>query len=219
MNRDERLMEYARLLAKANAFARLTGSSDPDEIYDEHIVDCIAAATWLPEHDTVCDVGTGGGLPGLVWAVLRPDLTFVLLDSVSRKTIQVEKMAAALGLANVRTICSRSEEFAHRNREAFGLASARAVAPLGILAEYLSPLVRVGGNALAFKGPRVGEEIEEVASHGADWGILGLGTPRVFPYASSKEARCCVVWEKIRPCPEDFPRRAGRAEKRPWYVS
>ena len=103
-------------------------------------------------------------------------------------------------------MCSRSEEFARIHRESFSLAGARALASAGVCAELLSPLVKVGGNVLTFKGEKVHEEISEVEDK---WGMLGLGRPSVNFYGG--EAKCIVLWEKVKRCPKDYPRREGLA--------
>lgn len=132
---------FVALLATANTRARLTGPTDELVLWEDHVVDCAAALALLPQGGQVIDVGTGGGLPGLVWALCRPDVAVTLLDSVERKCALVGEMVQVLGLPpeRVQVVCERSETFAARNREVFDLASARAVCEAGVLAEVLSP--------------------------------------------------------------------------------
>ena len=104
---------------------------------------------------------------------------------------------------------------ARARREAFRLAAARAVARAGIAAEYLSPLVAVGGRLLTFKGPKVGEELGEVRGR---WRRLGLAEPVVRPYGPEESSRCFVTWEKTAPCPREYPRRAGTASMKGWWL-
>ena len=98
---EERLRRYVSLLVKANELARLTGPSDEETLWRAHVADCASAVPLLPERGAVIDVGTGGGLPGIVWTVCRPGLRVTLLDSITRKCALVDKIAAAMGLANV----------------------------------------------------------------------------------------------------------------------
>ena len=206
MNPQESILyKYAELLAKCTR-ARLTGTRGTDEIYALQIQDCVSSLEYLPSSGKVIDVGSGGGLPGIVWAVYRPDLSVTLLDSVNKKCEAVSEIIAALGIANVKVICARSEEFAKSHREAFDLAGARALAAAGVCAELLSPLVRVGGHVLTFKGERVHEEISEVEDK---WGMLGLGRPSLKFYGG--ESKCIVLWEKEKKCPAGYPRREGLA--------
>ncbi len=208
------LRKYAQLLLQANEIARLTGPSDEETLWNEHIADCAAALPLLPPEGKFIDVGTGGGLPGLVFAVCRPRAHVTLLDSIAKKCALVEKMAAALCLKNVTVICSRSEDFAKANMEKFNIVTARAVCATGILAEYLAPLARIKGKIIAFKGPRVVDEINEI---GAKWQTLGLSSPKLMPYTLGEAKHFLAVWEKISQTTKGIPRRPGMAEKFPWY--
>lgn len=211
---EEKLRHYVSLLSAANETARLTGPSDTETLWNSHILDCASALPLLPKEGKVIDVGTGGGLPGLVWAICRPELKVTLLDSITRKCIQVEKISTALGLKNVTVVCSRSEDYAKEHREKFHAATARAVCASGILAEYLAPFVRLKGKAISFKGPKVTEELEEV---GNKWRELGFSSPRLTPYTLGDMKRFFLIWDKISQTPKGIPRRPGMAEKFPWY--
>ena len=210
----QKLHRYAELLAAANERARLTGSSDPDVIYSEHIADALSGLPWLPESGSFVDVGTGGGLPGLVWAICRPDLTAVLLDSIGKKCNLLNEIIAELGCTNAVAVNTRSEDFAKVNRETFDMATARAVAHSCILAEYLAPLVKTGGKLLAFKGESAADEIKIPSSK---WRLLGLDAPSLHPYTTCDKNRLIVLWKKLMPTPPRYPRNPGMAEKKPWY--
>lgn len=208
------LFRYAELLSGCIS-ARLTGTRGTEELYALHVRDCLASVPLLPPSGAVVDVGSGGGLPGVVWAICRPDLRVVLLDSVAKKCRAVGEIVRSLGLRNVELLCERSEDAALKRRETFSLAAARAVARAGVAAEYLSPLVAVGGRLLTFKGPRVGEELEEVRGR---WRRLGLGEPVIRPYGPEDSSLCFVIWEKVAPCPREYPRRAGTASMKGWWL-
>ncbi|MDO4952880.1 MAG: 16S rRNA (guanine(527)-N(7))-methyltransferase RsmG [Synergistaceae bacterium] len=212
--KEAMLRKYTRLLLQANEIARLTGPADEETLWNEHIADCAAALPLLPQEGKFIDVGTGGGLPGLVFAICRPHAHVTLLDSIAKKCALVEKMAAALCLKNVAVVCSRSEDFAKNNLEKFNIVTARAVCATGILAEYLAPFARIKGRIIAFKGPRVVDELNEI---GAKWQTLGLSLPKLMPYALGEAKHFLAVWEKISQTAKGIPRRPGMAEKFPWY--
>ena len=205
------LYRYAELLAKCTR-ARLTGTRGTDEIYTRQIQDCLPSLNYLPASGKVIDVGSGGGLPGIVWAIYRPDLRVTLLDSVNKKCEAVSEIIADLKIGNVKVVCSRSEEFAKSHREEYDLAGARALAASGVCAELLSPLVRVGGHVLTFKGEKVHDEISEVADK---WGMLSLSKPALHFYGG--EAKCIVLWKKVKNCSARYPRREGLAGIKPFW--
>ncbi|MDN5336146.1 MAG: rRNA (guanine527-N7)-methyltransferase [Synergistales bacterium] len=212
-NRDA-LDAYAHILAAGNRSARLTGPSDPDVIWEEHILDCAFSLPCAPETGLAVDVGSGGGLPGIVWAICRPRLTVVLLESVRKKCAALSEMARELGLENIVVECERSEILASSRRENFTSAVSRAVGHLGVAAEYMSPLVTPGGRLVCFKGPRLHEELAEI---GPRWDRLGLDFPSIRPYNHKDKKLYLVLWNKSAHCPDRFPRRPGRAQKQHWW--
>ena len=205
------LYRYAELLDSCTR-ARLTGTRGADEIFTLQIEDCLPSLEFLPEHGQVLDVGSGGGLPGIVWAVYRTDLRVTLLDSINKKCEAVREILAALSVPNVEVICARSEDFAREHREKFDLAGARALASAGVCAELLAPLVKMGGRVLTFKGAKVHDEISDVADK---WGMLGLSKPALHFYGG--ESKCVVTWEKVKKSPASFPRRTGLAGTKPFW--
>ncbi len=211
---EDALRHYGELLASYKGRIRLTGPADPEILWKEHILDCLASVPLLPPEGKIIDVGSGGGLPGLVWALCRPDLEVILLDSVRKKCGALAALAADLGLANVAIAWSRVEDYARANREVFDLAGCRALASAGILVEYLSPLVKTGGTILAFKGP---SWHDEAAPLEGKWARLRLSAPRLIPYEREEKKLFFVLWTKTAPCPADFPRKAGTAEKLFWW--
>jgi 16S rRNA (guanine527-N7)-methyltransferase len=210
----DNLDAYAQALASLNRSARLTGPRNPDAIWKEHILDCAFSLPFAPEIGRAVDVGSGGGLPGIVWAVCRPHLTVVLVESVRKKCSALKEITSLLGLENVIVECTRSEQLAAVSRESFTIAVSRAVGHLGVVAEYLSPLVAPGGRLLCFKGPKVRDEIGEI---GAQWGLLGLKEPVLRPYSHGGKDLYLALWKKSGHCPDRFPRRPGRAQKQPWW--
>lgn len=209
----ERIEHYAFLLASFNERARLTGPTEPPEIM-EHIRDCAVSLVFAPDIGAVVDIGTGGGLPGIVWALCRPNLKITLLESVAKKCDILDEMARMLRLSNVDVACARSEALSLERRESFRIALSRGVGHLGVVAEYASPLLGVGGFAYFFKGPRVAEELRDV---GDKWATLGFDGPMIYSYDLDGKNLCLVGLEKSAPCPAKYPRRPGKASKSSWW--
>ena len=201
------LYKYAELLDECK-IARLTGTRGAEEIFNLQISDCEPSLNFLPKSGKIIDVGSGGGLPGIVWAVERPNLSVTLLDSIAKKCEAVQEIIGALGLQNVHVECSRSEDYARANREVFDMAGARALSSAGVTAELLAPLVRKGGKVLTFKGEKVHDELSEVKGK---WAMLGLSEPSLNFYGGEDSSRCIVIWEKLKKTPANFPRRTGLA--------
>ena len=226
---EKKLRRYADLLASYDA-ARLTGSRDAGELYDLHIRDSLHSVALLPKAGKVIDVGSGGGLPGIVWAICRPDLSVTLLDSVRKKCSAMSGFAAALSLCNVYVVWARCEEHALQEREGYDFASARALAHAGVTAEYLSPLVKPGGRVMAFKGPKGLKELEEVGERlpPPGWGKIGLSSPAVLPYGGNRPGGdgpgegdrnyFFIIWEKISSTPKAYPRKPGAASVKGWWL-
>ncbi len=192
-----KLREYAKLLAECKT-ARLTGTRGADEIYKLQILDCIPSVKFLPEAGRVIDVGTGGGLPGIIYGIMRPELEIILLDSINKKCEAVAKIINELEIKNVKIICSRSEDYAKLQREKFNFACARAVAEAVLTAEILSPFVKVGGKLLTFKGAKVYDEISTMKNK---LNILGLSEPEINFYdENNNSSKCILIWNKIKPC-------------------
>jgi 16S rRNA (guanine527-N7)-methyltransferase len=137
-------------------------------------LNCAVVAELIPNASSVIDVGSGAGLPGIVLAIVRPDLTVALVESLTRRVAFLLEAVAALGLADrVSVVHARAEESAGRLAPA-GVVTARAVAPLDRLAAWCLPLASVGGRLLALKGSSAAQE---VAEHRAAVTRLGGGVP------------------------------------------
>ena len=175
---------FAGLLAHDGVVRGLIGPRETPRLWERHLVNCAVLGEAIPPAVSVCDIGSGAGLPGLVLALARPDLELCLVEPLLRRTTFLEEAVAALGLRNVEVVRARAEEL-HGTRE-FTIVTSRAVAPLGRLADWSMPLVRQGGHLLAMKGSSADAEIAESAStlarHGAGVvEVLQLGVGRIDP--------------------------------------
>ncbi len=170
----EVLERYVAWLADAGVVRGLIGPRETPRLWTRHIVNSAVPVTLLPREGTVCDVGSGAGLPGMVLAILRPDLQFTLLEPLLRRTTFLSEVVADLRLKNVEVLRGRAEEF-HGQRQ-FDVVCSRAVAPLDRLAAWCLPLCAPDGAVVALKGSSAEEE---VAEHLVALRKLGAGTPRV----------------------------------------
>jgi 16S rRNA (guanine527-N7)-methyltransferase len=222
---DEQRGQFARYLAMLlewNERAGLTSLTDPLEVARRHLAESIAFGIalhevgLLVEGESVLDLGSGGGFPGLPMQIAWPGLHVTLLESSARRCQFLETVVQALALPDTRVVRGRAEEVgrAPEHREAYGLAVARAVAPLAVLVEYALPLVRRGGVLAALKGSRAGEEIEEArgaidALGGVVRGLLAVP----MPPGSTEQQIVLVTRERVLDA--RYPRRPGVPGKRP----
>jgi len=151
---------YVEILADAGVERGLLGPREVPRLWDRHVLNSAWVMSRVPEGATVADVGTGAGLPGLVWAIGRPDLEITLVEPLLRRTTFLQEVVDELRLENVRVVRARAEEV----REVFDVVTARAVAGLDKLARWCMPLVVPGGVFLALKGSRAQHEVDEAAA-------------------------------------------------------
>lgn len=150
--------QFAEILAREGVLRGLIGPREVPRLWDRHLINCgLLAAAIGPDRD-VCDVGSGAGLPGVVLAIVRPDLQITLVEPLLRRTTFLEEAVAELELPNVEVLRARAEEV-HGTRD-FAVVTSRAVAPLDRLLGWSMPLVRKGGELVAMKGSSVREEID-----------------------------------------------------------
>ena len=208
---------YHAMLTEANARMNLTRVPDaPDEAIDRNYLDCAAAlAGSFPRVERAVDVGSGAGFPGIPLAILLPDTRFTLIDALGKRVDFLRAVIAALGL-NAEALHLRAEDAARREdlRERFDLATARAVAPMNVLCEYLLPFVKVGGWALALKGPGLDEELAQAKNALAQLGGR-LEQVRPLPIPDRDWDHRAAWIRKAAPTPAKYPRRAGAVEKKP----
>lgn len=224
---QEAMVRYARMVQEWNERINLTAIIEPGAMAARHFIDSLTALTVLREPGwppapgqwparRLADVGTGAGFPGLVLKLAWPTLEVSLIESVGKKARFLEAVVHALGLEGVRILARRAEEVGQdpMHRERYDYAIARAVADLPVLLEYLLPLVRVGGAAVAMKGAEIEEEIE--VARGALERLGGrLRERRDLAWPPHLSRRALLVFEKIAPTPPAYPRRPGMPEKRP----
>ncbi|GHG25421.1 16S rRNA (guanine(527)-N(7))-methyltransferase RsmG [Streptomyces zaomyceticus] len=151
-------VRYAELLADAGVKRGLIGPREVPRLWERHLLNCAVLSEVVPEGVTVCDVGSGAGLPGIPLALVRPDLKITLLEPLLRRTNFLQEVVEMLGLDHVTVARGRAEEMLGKITPVH-VVTARAVAPLDRLAGWGVPLLRPYGEMLALKGDTAEEEI------------------------------------------------------------
>lgn len=149
---------YAEMLRDQGELRGLIGPREVPRIWERHILNSAAVVQYLPTSGSVADIGSGAGLPGVVLAVMRPQLEVILVEPMERRTTWLSEVVAELGLTNVQVKRGRAEEY-HGAFEVDAVTS-RAVAALSKLVRLSMPLVRVGGEMVILKGRSVAEEVD-----------------------------------------------------------
>ena len=153
---------YAELLTVEATVRGLIGPREVPRLWERHILNCAVISDLMPEGSSVCDIGSGAGLPGLVLAIRRPDMFLTLVEPLLRRTTFLDLAVTSLGLKNVTVHRGRAEEMHGESKQAggFDVVTSRAVAPMERLAGWSLPLVRSGGLFLAMKGSSAQEELD-----------------------------------------------------------
>lgn len=210
----DRFDTYAELLVEWNGKMNLTAITEPEEIEVKHFLDCLMLPKYfdLKNTRTVIDVGAGAGFPSVPLLIYNPDLCLTMMDAINKRLTFLDTAIHAIGLeANL--VHARAEDSGQDKnyREMFDLATARAVAPMNVLAEYCLPFVKVGGYFVALKGSNDDTEQAKDA-------IVTLGgevVSNVSYKLNGTEPRSIVVVKKISQTPTQFPRKAKKISAKP----
>ncbi len=212
---------YYDELVRWNEQFNLTAVTDYEGVQVRHFVDSLSCLLAMPAAELqggarVIDVGSGAGFPGLPLKILCPGLRLTLLEATHKKVTFLESLVRQMGMSGVEVVWGRAEEVGRQpaHREQYDWALARAVAELPTLLEYLLPLVRVGGAALAQKGEGGPAETHAAA---AALRVLGGKVRKLLPVNlhGLAETRYLVVVDKVVMTPDQYPRRPGVPTKRP----
>jgi 16S rRNA (guanine527-N7)-methyltransferase len=209
---------FVALLLTANRRTNLTRVTEPAAVARLHLLDSLSVlplVDGLERGGRSIDLGSGGGVPGLVLALARPERHWLLVDSVRKKADLMRHFVSVLEIGNVEVVGERAEILGQDrdHRESHDLIAARACATLPVLAEYALPLLAIGGTLVAWKGPISADELRAGERSAA---ALGGSTPRVLPsgYDELGEHRFVVI-AKERPTPARYPRRPGEPGRHP----
>ena len=210
------LFKYMKLLIEWNNKINLTAITDENEIILKHFIDSITINKYLKGKESILDIGTGAGFPGMPLKILNTDINFTLADSLNKRIMFLEEVCKELNLKNISCVHGRAEELGNNEkyREQYDVVISRAVAKLNVLLEYMLPFVKVGGECICMKGPTVKEEIDEINSA---LKVLGGRIKKIenMVLPNSDNERNIIVIEKIAHTPSKYPRKAGVPSKQP----
>jgi 16S rRNA (guanine527-N7)-methyltransferase len=175
--RLEMAERYAAILASDGVVRGLIGPREAPRLWERHLLNCVLVGEAVPVGSSVCDIGSGAGLPGVVLAIARPDVEVELVEPLLRRSTFLEDTVGRLGLPNVTVTRARAEALHGQRR--FDVVTARAVAPLARLLEWSMPLVAPDGVLVAMKGASVVDEIEAARP---TLRRLGCGTPEILEF-------------------------------------
>lgn len=207
--------KFYNLLNERGKQFNLTSIFERDEVYAKHFYDSVFPSFLFEENAKIIEVGSGGGFPSVPLKIVRRDLDFTLLEATGKKCTFLNEVKDLLAFENFTVINGRAEEEGKgKLRETFDYAVARAVAPLRSLLEYLMPLIKVGGRAVAYKGGSYAEEVKEAENAIK---ILGGKIEKTIEYSlpNSYGERCVIVIKKEKNTPAKYPRGQGKEKKCP----
>jgi 16S rRNA (guanine527-N7)-methyltransferase len=173
----EKLMDYLALMFKWNSVYNLTSLRDPMQMVTHHLLDSLAAVPAFAQAHNVLDVGSGGGLPGIVLAIVRPDMKVSMIDTVHKKTAFLTQVKAELGLSNVTVYTARVEQLQVSDK--FDVITSRAFADLSDFVNWSSHLLADGGRYIALKGVAPKDEQERLPAAWQVTGVEPLQVPRL----------------------------------------
>ena len=210
----EQLNRYYELIVEYNKVMNLTGIIEKEQVYLKHFYDSltIAKVIDLNKEETLCDIGTGAGFPGIVLKIIFPNLKITLIDSLNKRIEFLKIVIKELNLENIEAIHTRAEEYAKENIEKFDVVTSRAVAPLNILLELSIPLLKINKYFISYKGNISREIIEsENALKQLDSKIDKI---EEFELPKENSNRTIIKIKKINKTNKKYPRKFSEIKKK-----
>lgn len=211
INQFERYYEF---LNSENKKYNLTAITEKNDVIFKHFLDSCLAEKNIIKNAKIIDIGSGAGFPSIPLKILRPDIKFVLVDSLNKRVNFLNELIKILNLQDVVAVHARAEDYIKDNREKFDYAVARAVAPLNTLLEYLVPYVKVGGECLIYKSQKLEDEIE--TSQNA-LKVLGCKVEKIenFNIDEIDAVRKILIIKKCFVTPIKYPRGKNLPKTKP----
>jgi 16S rRNA (guanine527-N7)-methyltransferase len=209
----ERFKKYAALLKEWNEKMNLTAITDEPEIVEKHFYDCLLPTDHdLLDDKLICDLGTGAGFPGMVWAIAYPKCVVTLVDATGKKCMFLNEVIKELSLTNAFVVNSRGEDL--DMREHFDIVTARAVAPLNILLEVCAPLIKEKGLMIAMKGAKGKEELAD-AKKAVQKLYLKVININEQALPNDEGVRYNIILKKEKKTEKKYPRSWAEIQKKP----
>lgn len=217
--KTDKLVKYMDMILEKNEHINLTAVRDRDEAFQKHIADSISCDL-MEEYEraeSVIDIGTGAGFPGVPLAVVSPDKKFTLVDSLNKRLRIIDELISEIGINNVETLHARAEDVGQNPnyREKYDICVSRAVASLDVLCEWCLPLVKLNGYFIAYKGENVSRETDDARKAINVLGGKIIETRMVAADDEDISGHVLLIIKKVKETPKKYPRQAGTARKNP----
>ncbi len=211
------MLKFLEILLRENEKINLTAIKTLDDGISKHLVDSLSILTLdLGASQQWLDLGSGGGMPGMILALAKPEISMTLVESTQKKAHFLNLAAAELGLLKrVQIEPERAERLGQgKLREKFDIVTCRALGRLNIVLELAIPLLKIGGKLIAYKGPKADEEILE-AEKALKLLNAKVSQKKTFTLPFLEETRTLIVIEKLALTPRQYPRLPGTPAKEP----
>lgn len=214
--KEEQFYNYMKLLLEWNEKINLTAITEQNDIILKHFIDSITINKYIEQSNSIIDIGTGAGFPGIPLKIMNQNKKITLVDSLNKRINFLNEVCKEISLENIQCIHARAEELARdlEYRENYETVVSRAVARLNVLIEYMLPFVKKGGLCICMKGPNIDGELEEAKN-----AIKVLGgkfkSVESFFLPDSDIERNVIIIEKVAETPKRYPRKAGLPSKQP----
>lgn len=214
--KEEQFYNYMKLLLEWNEKINLTAITEQNDIILKHFIDSITINKYIEQSNSIIDIGTGAGFPGIPLKIMNQNKKITLVDSLNKRINFLNEVCKEISLENIQCIHARAEELASdlEYRENYETVVSRAVARLNVLIEYMLPFVKKGGLCICMKGPNIDGELEEAKN-----AIKVLGgkfkSVESFFLPDSDIERNVIIIEKVAETPKKYPRKAGLPSKQP----